>query len=283
MNSIIPSASEPKKPSGPPGLFRLILLLWSLATVLLVQTSRAETTSVSGAEEITTLPATITLPGTYYLKQNLQVNMTGQGAALSVEANDVTIDLNGHTITNLAAAPSVATFGIHSFNKNNITVRNGTIIGFQIAVCLESVPVDDSTLSSGHLVEDIYASKCNFMGVAVTGGNGTVRRCRFTRIGGTSVRNDFWPSAVAVAGPNQRVLDCDIGDTIPSAFGGGTTGILCVTTTDAILEGNRVCQVTHAIAYNGTATLKYRGTLTGFGMAIPYWVGSGGVDAGGNN
>jgi hypothetical protein len=156
-------------------------------------------------------------------------------------------------------------------------------MGFHFGIIMEGNPLTDANASSGHLVEDIYVTKCNFMGIALTGGHGTVRRCRVNKVGGNSVRNDFWPTGITVVGPNQRVLDCDIGEGLVNTWGGGTTGILCLNTTDAILEGNRVCQVTHAIAYNGTSTFKYRDTLTGFGMAIPYYVGSGGVDAGGNN
>jgi hypothetical protein len=283
MNSTIPSAPERKQQAAPDGLLRFIPLLSLLAALLLVPTSRAETTSASGAEEITSLPATITLPGTYYLRQNLQVNMTAPGAALLIQADDVTIDLNGHTITNLAAGPQVWTEGIHGRNRKNVIVRNGTVVGFQIGVDFDSDSLTDSALSSGHLVEDVHVTKCNCFGIVLTGGNGTVRRCRLDKIGGNSLRNDYWPSAIAIVGPNQRVLDCDIGETLVNAWGGGTVGILCLNTTDAILEGNRVCQVTHAIAYNGASTFKYRNTLTGFGMTIPYWVGSGGVDAGGNN
>lgn len=258
------------------------LLLSVCASLLLVHSAYGEITSASGAEEITSLPATITQPGTYYLKQNFQVNMTS-GDALLINASDVTVDFNGHTISNLAAAPQVTARGIHSYNRENITIRNGKIIGFHRGINLESNPVTNSSLSSGHLVEDIYVSRCNFLGVMVCGGNGTVRRCRFDKIGGTSTNNGIWPAAIGVAGPNQRVLDCDIGEGVANAWGSGTTGILCHTTTDGILEGNRISQVTYAISYLGTAKFKYRDTLTGYGMVTPYYVGPYGVDAGGNN
>jgi hypothetical protein len=251
------------------------------ASFLLVHSASGETTSASGAEEITTLPATITLPGTYYLKQNFQVNMVS-GDALLINASDVTVDFNGHTISNLAAGPTVTARAVRAINRNNITIRNGRIIGFNRGIEIESHPHTDSNVSSGHLVEDIYVSRCNFVGVIVAGGNGTVRRCRFDKIGGLSTYHPLWPTAIMISGVNQRVLDCDIGEGLPNAGGGGSTGILCHTTTDAILEGNRISQVTHAVAYLNTATFKYRDTLTG-AMAIPYWVGSGGIDAGGNN
>jgi hypothetical protein len=278
-----PIAPQPKMKRTPfVWLNSLAIVLLSLfASFLLVHPAHGETTSASGAEEITTLPATITQPGTYYLKQNFQVNMTG-GDVLLINASDVTVDLNGHTISNLAAGPPVTARAIHAYNRENITIRNGKISGFHRGINLESDPVTNSTLSSGHLVEDIYVTRCNFLGITICGGNGTIRRCRFSKIGGTSTNNGIWPSAIIVAGPNQRVLDCDIGEGLANAWGGGSTGILCHTTTDAILEGNRISQVTHAIAYLSTATFKYRDTLTGT-MVVPYWVGSGGIDAGGNN
>jgi hypothetical protein len=263
------------------------LILSICAGLLLVHSAHAETTSASGAEEITTLPATITQPGTYYLSQNLQVNIAGgyHVPALLINASDVTIDLNGHTITNLGAGPDGWSRGITAYDRHNITIKNGTLIGFHFGIILESNPLDDRSKSSGHLIENIYATNCNFVGVAVCGGDSIVRRCRFNKIGGNSVRNDFWPTAVVVFGNNHRVLDCDIGAGISNTFGEGTVGILCASTVDTILEGNRVTGVTHAIAYRAgmSALFKYRDTLTGFGISIPYWVGPGAVDAGGNN
>jgi hypothetical protein len=265
----------------------MALLLCACATLLPLLSAHGETTSASGAEEIAALPATITQPGTYYLSQNLQVNInTGYHVpALLINASDVTVDLNGHTITNVGAAPDGWSRGITANDRHNITIRNGTLIGFHMGILFESTPLDDSSKSSGHLIENIYVTNCNFAGVAITGGHSIVRRCRFNKIGGNSVRNDFWPTAVAVFGPNHRVLDCDVGQVIVNAWGGGTTGILCAFSTDTILEGNRITQVTHAISYRpGTAGLfKYRDTLSGFGIAIPYFVGPEAVDAGGNN
>lgn len=256
------------------------LLLSVCASLLLVHPAHGETTTASGAQEIASLPATITQPGTYFLKQDFQVNMVS-GVALSISASDVTVDMNGHTISNLAVGSEVTARGIHSYNQSNITIRNGKIIGFHHGMNLEADNVTNPVVF-GHLVEDMYVTRCNFLGLVVCGSNSTVRRCRVNKIGGTSTNNAIWPAGIMVTGQSPRVLDCDVGEGVANAWGSGTTGIVCHTTTDAIMEGNRVAQVTHAITYLGTATFKYRDTLTG-AMAVPYMVGSGGIDAGGNN
>jgi hypothetical protein len=281
MNFTIPFQPEPKKTTPCPRLpVRMALLLSACTGIFLAQTCPAETTPASGAQEIASLPGTITQPGTYYLKQDFQVNMVS-GVALSINASDVTVDMNGHTISNLAVGSQVTARGIHSYNQSNITIRNGKIIGFHHGMNLEADNVTNPVVF-GHLVEDMYVTSCNFLGLVVCGSNSTVRRCRVNKIGGTSTNNAIWPASIIVTGKSPRVLDCDVGEGVANAWGSGTTGIVCHTTTDAIIEGNRVAQVTHAIAYIGAATFKYRDTLTG-AMAIPYLVGSGGIDAGGNN
>jgi hypothetical protein len=91
---------------------------------------------LSGAEEaklgaaITSLPCTITTSGVYVLQQDfLSVNLAS-GAAIVVAADNVTINLNGHTISNAAAGASTGASGVYAANHANITVRNGTLRGF---------------------------------------------------------------------------------------------------------------------------------------------------------
>src|ERR1700739_3514221 len=72
----------------------------------------------SGAGKITQalIPYTITAPGVYCLTQKISTNLVGTvggtTAAITVNANNVVIDLNGFAIGNLAAGPSTQAFGI---------------------------------------------------------------------------------------------------------------------------------------------------------------------------
>ncbi len=72
---------------------------------------------------ITSLPCTITTPGYYYLTQNFSFSGS---TAITVNCNDVTIDLMGFVLSGTTA-------GI-SLNGNNVEVRNGTITGWIYAL-----------------------------------------------------------------------------------------------------------------------------------------------------
>ena len=71
-------------------------------------------------------PATLSKSGRYKLTGNLRA-AAGQ-SAITVTADDVTIDLNGFTISSDASPPSG--YGIYAHGAQRLRVRNGTITGF---------------------------------------------------------------------------------------------------------------------------------------------------------
>lgn len=235
--------------------------------------ARAETTNLSGATEITSLPITITQPGTYYLSRNWQLNLPG-GNALTIAANDVIIDLNGHTIAN-SATPSSAV-GVYAQNKSNLTVRNGTLATFGVAVNIWTgwMPI------SGVLIEDLRITGCRNRGVSLTANSSIVRRCRFDKLGGSTSPGSA--DAIFLSGGNNRVLDCDIADVKPNGTNTFASAIYLYLG-DAIVERNRISSVPYGIYHDADGALsnkgKYRDNLT-WNVSVPY---SGGTDAGGNN
>ena len=77
------------------------------------------------------LPLTITQSGTYYLTESVSYTGAGTGtgnAAISIECDNVTIDLKGYTINGSSNEKSSAC--IYSDNFDNIIVKNGRIIAF---------------------------------------------------------------------------------------------------------------------------------------------------------
>lgn len=106
-------------------------------------------------------PYTITQSGSYKLSRNLTVSAPGVDA-IDITADNVTLDLNGFTISgpgNLA----VLSDGIFSQNFN-ITLKNGTVTGFQNGV----------TVRGGGVVSDLSATH-NATGISV--GLAVVLRC----------------------------------------------------------------------------------------------------------
>ena len=63
----------------------------------------------------------------------LTASLTGCSSGLVIGADDVTIDLNGHSIQGTAVEGSV---GVEAVGRSDVTVRNGTIRGFAIGVQL---------------------------------------------------------------------------------------------------------------------------------------------------
>lgn len=95
---------------------------------------------------ITSLPITITQSGAYYLAANIQL---GGSDGITISADDVTLDLNGRTITGNFTGTAgtlrgiVVTQGAGSAPRRNITIRNGTVRDFT------SVGIDATNVVAG--------------------------------------------------------------------------------------------------------------------------------------
>src|SRR5438552_2189365 len=72
----------------------------------------------------TMVPLTITDPGSYRLSSNVAV--TGSATAISIQSNDVSLDLNGFTVSGDATPFSDGIF----VYATNVEIRNGTVRGF---------------------------------------------------------------------------------------------------------------------------------------------------------
>jgi hypothetical protein len=79
---------------------------------------------------IGSLPYIITASGNYELERDL--TYAGHNNAIEVSADDVVINLNGFSIGNTGNG----VFGVIIQTHSNLTVRNGSILGFQGAVVL---------------------------------------------------------------------------------------------------------------------------------------------------
>ncbi len=143
--------------------------------------------------KITSLPYTINQPGFYYLGGNLTT--TGSNNGITVNKNDVTIDLMGFRLENTAFSGSSS--GIFIPERKNVQVRNGTVRGFYIGIwgfggsganhrvvnvrCVKNGSISGhmgaGILLSGcnHLVKGCIASSNGWGGIYVE--NGTISEC----------------------------------------------------------------------------------------------------------
>jgi hypothetical protein len=138
----------------------------------------------------------ITQPGAYYLTQPLDAGTSG--AAIAIEIDDVTLDLNGFTISADGTARSA--INAANFGDRARIIRNGTIRVSNGAVGI-TVGSDNMLIEAVRL---IALSGAN--GVRINGAYGvTIRRCDFWAAGDSTT-----PAGTAVAsgtGPRSVTLD----------------------------------------------------------------------------
>lgn len=134
---------------------------------------------------IAAAPFTITDPGHYYLTRNLSVS---SGAAIIVNARNVSIDLGGFTI--VGNEPAVPTTGITVVLEGSTRVRveNGTIRNFRTGIFMANSGenrIEDVTLvanrtgvflGGGSMISDCTISK-GLYGIQLIGPGSDVRNC----------------------------------------------------------------------------------------------------------
>jgi Right handed beta helix region len=121
---------------------------------------------------ITTVPYTITEPGTYCLTGDLPVTSDAFLNAIEIASDSVTIDLQGHTLDGGTLGPGNQVNGIYSLNRGNITVHNGTIRGFYHGILLDT---SDPAASHDLLVENTVVDGSKYRGMRIDGNHTIVR------------------------------------------------------------------------------------------------------------
>ena len=151
----------------------LLLVLFALLGVIAMLAARTEggpldptgPPSSTQRTSITSLPYTITQPGSYYLTADL-VGVAGQNG-ITVGADDVTIDLNGFTLRGaIGSLDGIFAAGI----RTNLTVRNGVVKDWGE----EGIGGSGSEIRDA-LISDITVSGNS--GTAIRINNGVVTNC----------------------------------------------------------------------------------------------------------
>lgn len=79
-------------------------------------------------------PTTIDQPGTYMLTNSIFTN-SSTGAGITITASDVTLDLNGQTITGPGNGSHA---GLRILNAQNVSVKNGNVTGTLMGVMVNN-------------------------------------------------------------------------------------------------------------------------------------------------
>jgi hypothetical protein len=158
----------------------------------------------SGAGRISAVPYVISAAGVYCLTQKITSNLSS-GAAITINANNVELDLNSFTIGNLPAGASTSAVGVYAVDRQNIVIKNGILRGFWAAIALVNGTTASSSnttaLSSGHTVEGITCDSSYFLGMVIEGPFAAVRGNTVINTKGSTVLGSLLQGAQPTA-PN---------------------------------------------------------------------------------
>lgn len=159
---------------------RLLLSVLTLGACFAVPASATAAESYdSCAGTIAALPAVITTQGVWCMKSDL-ATAQASGAAITVKANNVTIDCNGFKLGGLGAGITTQTVGILSTEgSSNTTVRHCNVRGFLRGIYADYMG------GSGHLIEDNRVDSSTLNGIIVMGDGSIVRRNQVVDTGGS--------------------------------------------------------------------------------------------------
>jgi len=161
------------------GKLKIQLALWTLLFMVAIPISAY---GVDGQIKIaqtaeTTFPIQINESGSYVLTSDLIV--TTNVNAINIDADNVTLDLNGHGIY----GPGTGTaYGIYARNQFNITIKNGIVRGFDYGIFLFN---DDDHRGAGHRIEGIQAFNNSRYGIWAY--YGTVTNCTANNNGDSGI------------------------------------------------------------------------------------------------
>lgn len=173
---------------------------------------------------ISSAPYTITNPGSYYLTTNLTVS---GGTVVDIGTNDVTLDLNGFTISSTSTSPSG--FGIQlglAGGNSDITIVNGHISGGSTTNFNDGIAYN--ALPSNIRVANVSVTGCRFYGLDLgTGNSSVIESCTAQLIGA----NGLAASSTTRSSANQCGNYAVYGNVISDCIGnGGNCGINAIDT-----------------------------------------------------
>lgn len=183
--------------------------------------------------EITALPATITVQGTHCLKQDLATTITS-GNAITIATNNVILDMNGFKLGGLGSGPGTQAVGIFAIDRQNITIRNGTVRGFGTNIHFDATGT--STQSRGHIVEDMRIDAARSTGIRVEGFHTILRDNFIANTGNSTLLNTA--RAISIVGGEGHPVSGNVISQVEEDF--AASGIVLTDTTGAVVERNKV-------------------------------------------
>jgi parallel beta-helix repeat protein len=187
---------------------------------------------------INSLPYDINASGAYYLGGNLSL---ASGNAITIKANDVTLDLMAYTVTATNGT------GIYINGQKNVEIRNGTVIGINGIYTSNS---DDNATGRVINVRVVASGK----GIALWGVGNLIKGCEVTVTGAsTAIEADSESivSGCTVRFKNQVGIELIVGGIASSnvVLGGGIANSTGINSCEfgSLIIGNKVSNTANGI------------------------------------
>ncbi|MCA9026029.1 MAG: right-handed parallel beta-helix repeat-containing protein [Planctomycetaceae bacterium] len=197
-----------------------------------------------GRREIADLPIVITAPGRYVVVQDLSYSAES-GAAVSIEADHVTIDLNGHVLIGSGKSDTTA-IGVRAVDRKQFTISNGTIQGFYFGIDINS-PDRVNSRSREHVISGMTLDANTYFGIRLVGADSRIENCHIRSTGGSSLSRHTIPHGVRLVGERNLLKDCCIDDLHLKRFADGRGEIVGVhfdAARGSRMEGNTIIERT---------------------------------------
>lgn len=193
----------------------------------------------------------ISQPGSYFLAGNRTLTVAGI-PAIHVQADAVTIDLNGNTLTGTGGT-SAMSYGIRADNRADLEIRNGTITQFGSS----GITVNGASAAGVRLI-DLRVSENGYTGIYSSAEGTLIANCtvRDNVMRGIqlSARGGLI-SASTISRNGSDGIRLDVAGAVlkNTVSANGACGIYAVE--DALIEGN------HVVGNNTTGMEGYAGIL----------------------
>ncbi len=223
------------------------ILSQRLAPILLFVFSA--TGLVASAAEVTlieNLPYRIEKPGRYKIGKDLEYSAT-TGAAVRIDADDVSLDFAGNTISG-TAGDGTSAIGISAMDRKNLKIMGGTVRGFYFGIDIRASSRDEPK-SSGHVVSRMRLDQNRYFGIRLEGTASKIEQCRITSTGGSTKPGHTIPHGVRLVGAKNVLRDCCIRDMILKRFADGKGEIVAVhfdAAQGSVMENNLIVELSQA-------------------------------------
>lgn len=186
-----------------------------------------------------TAAGTISTPGSYYL--NADIVVSGNSGGILISCDDVTLNLNGHSIRSSGGAGSTGRGISTSGTRNRISIigNGGHISGFYAGIWMGDGSYTNLTTDAGaddFSVEGVSVDHCYFRGIRLESRGASVKNCRVSNITGCTVYQDAYCMGVELFGAASDVC----GNRIYDVLGMGETGEGVGISTTSYGQGSRI-------------------------------------------